>query len=232
LAQSSNNPSLDRLSRALGYVFRDPALLETALTHRSAASDNYERLEFLGDAVLEYVISHELFHRYPHCKEGDLSRLRSSLVKGETLAKIAQQLAVGEYLKLGVGELKSGGFRRTSILADAVEAIFGAISLDGGFEAARMVILRLYQPCFDALPELDQLKDPKTRLQEFLQSRKMPLPSYQIVREEGSKHARTYVVQCEISALPQRRIEGKGSSRRKAEQAAAEDAFRILTENE
>ena len=231
MAQSLNNPLLDRLSRALGYVFRDPGLLETALTHRSAASDNYERLEFLGDAVLEYVISHELFHRYPHCKEGELSRLRSSLVKGETLAKIAQQLAIGECLKLGPGELKSGGFRRTSILADAVEAIFGAISLDGGFEAARTVILRLYQPCFDALPELDQLKDPKTRLQEFLQSRRMPLPSYQIVREEGSKHARTYVVECEISALPER-IEGKGSSRRKAEQAAAEDAFRMLTKNE
>ncbi len=231
MALSLNKPSLLRLSKALGYVFRDPVLLETALTHRSAASENYERLEFLGDAVLEYVISHELFHRYPHCKEGDLSRLRASLVKGETLAEMAQYLAVGDYLKLGPGELKSGGFRRTSILADSMEAIFGAISLDGGFEAARSVILRLYQPCFDSLPELDKLKDPKTRLQEFLQSRKMPLPSYQIVGEEGSKHARVYVVQCEISALPNR-VEGKGSSRRKAEQAAAEEAFRILIENE
>ncbi len=231
MALSSNNSLLARLSKALGYVFRDPVLLETALTHRSAASENYERLEFLGDAVLEYVISHELFHRYPRCKEGDLSRLRASLVKGETLAEMAQHLAVGDYLKLGPGELKSGGFRRTSILADSMEAIFGAISLDGGFEAARSVILRLYQPCFDSLPELDKLKDPKTRLQEFLQSRKMPLPSYQIVGEEGSKHARVYVVQCEIPALPNR-VEGKGSSRRKAEQAAAEEAFRILIENE
>ncbi len=231
MAPSSSNPPLERLGSTLDYAFHDPRLLETALTHRSVASDNYERLEFLGDAVLEHVISHELFHRYPHCKEGDLSRLRSSLVKGETLAEIAQQLAVGDCLKLGPGELKSGGFRRTSILADAIEAIFGAISLDGGFDAARVVILRLYRPCFDSLPELDQLKDPKTRLQEFLQSRKMPLPSYQIVREEGSKHARIYVVQCEIPVLPDQ-IEGKGSSRRKAEQAAAEEAFRMLTESE
>jgi len=225
----SSDSGVNRLYKELGYEFRDPGLLDTALTHRSFAKENYERLEFLGDAVLEYVISHELYHRYPLCNEGDLSRLRSSLVKGETLAEIAQRVAVGECLKLGPGELKSGGFRRTSILADAMEAIFGAISLDRGFEAARTVIMRLYQPCFAALPELDQLKDPKTRLQEFLQSRKMPLPTYQIVREEGSKHSRIYVVQCEIPALPDL-VEGKGSSRRKAEQAAAGEAFRKLME--
>ena len=232
MARSSNNVSLEPLGSALGYAFRNPRLLQAALTHRSATGDNYERLEFLGDAVLEYVISHELFHRYPHCKEGDLSRLRSSLVKGETLAEIAQQqLSLGDHLKLGPGELKSGGFRRTSILADALEAIFGAISLDSGPEAARNVILRLYQPWFGSLPDLDQLKDPKTRLQEFLQSRKMPLPTYRITGEEGNEHARIYIVQCEIPALPDQ-VEGKGSSRRKAEQMAAKEAFRRLMENE
>ncbi len=231
MARSSNNASREHLGRTLGYAFRNPRLLETALTHRSAASDNYERLEFLGDAVLEHVISHELFHRYPHCKEGDLSRLRSSLVKGETLAEIAQQLSLGDHLKLGPGELKSGGFRRTSILADALEAIFGAISLDGGLETARNVILRLYQPWLGSLPDLDQLKDPKTRLQEFLQSRRMPLPNYRITGEEGDKHARIYVVQCEIPVLPVQ-IEGKGSSRRKAEQVAAGKALRLLKGHE
>ncbi len=230
LARSSNRPDLQRLCAALQYRFVDRTLLETALTHRSAAGENYERLEFLGDAVLDYVISHELFQRYPRCNEGELSRLRSSLVNRDMLAEIAQRIAIGDYLRLGPGELKSGGFRRSSILADALEAIFGAISLDSGFDAARTVILRLYQPRFEALPGLDQLKDPKTRLQELLQARRMPLPSYAILREEGSKHARIYVVECSIPDL-QRRVEGRGSSRRKAEQAAAEEALRLLTED-
>ncbi len=231
LAPSSNSPELQRLCRALEYEFRNESLLEMALTHRSAVGENYERLEFLGDAVLDYVISHELYHRYPRCNEGELSRLRSTLVNRDMLARIAQRIVIGEHLKLGPGELKSGGFRRSSILADALEAIFGAISLDSSFAQARAVILRLYKPCFEELPELDQLKDPKTRLQELLQARRMPLPSYSIVREEGSKHARIYVVECESPALPGR-VEGRGSSRRKAEQAAAQEAFRILTEHE
>jgi len=231
LVPSSNRPPLKRLEKALGYTFGDPALLERALTHRSAAAENYERLEFLGDAVLEYVISSELFHRYPLCKEGDLSRLRATLVKGETLAEIAQRLELGEYLRLGAGELKSGGFRRTSILADALEAIFGAISLEGGFEVVRSVILRLYEPCFASLPGLEQLKDPKTRLQEFLQSRKLPLPNYRIVREEGDRHARTYVVECDVALLPER-VEGRGSSRRKAEQEAAGTILEMLNRDE
>ncbi len=231
MAALSDNRQQARLCKALGYLFQDPQLLQRALTHRSAANENYERLEFLGDAVLEYIISNELFHRYRHCKEGDLSRLRSTLVNGETLAGIAQQLSVGECLRLGPGELKSGGFRRTSILADAMEAIIGAISLDGGMEAARKVVLRLYQPRFAALPELDQLKDPKTRLQEFLQSRRMPLPTYHMVREEGDKHTRIHVVECEVEPLPQP-VEGKGSSRRKAEQDAAAKAFRMLSSDE
>ncbi len=231
MGRSSNRPPLDRLTKALGYAFNDPVLLERALTHRSAASENNERLEFLGDAALEYVISTELFHRYPRCKEGDLSRLRATLVRGETLAEIAKRLQLGEYLKLGPGELKSGGFRRTSILADALEAIFGAISLDGGFEAVRSVILHLYEPSFASLPDLEQLKDPKTRLQEVLQSRRLPLPSYRILREEGDRHARTYVVACEVALLPEE-VEGRGSSRRKAEQAAAETILERLKCNE
>ncbi len=231
MARSSNKPPLERLEKDLGHSFSDSTLLERALTHRSAAAENYERLEFLGDAVLEYVISRELFHRYPRCKEGDLSRLRATLVRGETLAGIAQRLQLGDYLRLGPGELKSGGFRRTSILADALEAIFGAISLEGGFEAARSVILRLYEPVFAALPGLEELKDPKTRLQEVLQSRKLPLPSYRIVREEGDRHARIYVVECEVALLPDR-IEGRGSSRRKAEQAAAETVLGMLKRDE
>ncbi len=231
MALSSNSSDLQRLCRALGYEFRDRRLLEMALTHRSAAGENYERLEFLGDAVLDHVISHELYHLYPRSNEGELSRLRSTLVNREMLAGIAQRVAIGEHLKLGQGELKSGGFRRSSILADALEAVFGAISLDSGFPRAREVILRLYRPCFEELPELDQLKDPKTRLQEFLQARRLPLPSYSIIREEGSKHARIYVVKCESPALPER-VEGRGSSRRKAEQAAAREAFRILAGHE
>ena len=161
---------LQALCRTLDYTFKQRALLHQALTHRSATGLNNERLEFLGDAILSLVIAEDLYARYPRAKEGELSRLRSSLVKGETLAELAQELSLGDYLKLGPGELKSGGFRRSSILADAFEALLGAIYLDSGLEACRRVVLRLFQDKLAQLPKPAQLKDPKSRLQEYLQS--------------------------------------------------------------
>ncbi len=213
--------SLDGLSRSLGYRFQDPALLQTAVTHRSAGSDNNERLEFLGDAVLGYVIAEWLYTLFPEASEGQLSRLRASLVKKETLAGIARELEIGDYLSLGSGELKSGGFRRDSILADALEAILGGIVLDGGFEACHSSIQRLFTGRVSQLSVSDELKDPKTRLQEYLQSRKLKVPEYEVVDMTGRVHARQFVVECGVAEL-QQQCTGKGSSRRRAEQAAAE----------
>lgn len=218
---------LERLSRELGHCFNDPELLESALTHRSAGSGNNERLEFLGDAVLSFVISGELFSRFPQADEGSLSRLRAALVKGETLAKLARAVHLGDYLRLGAGELKSGGFRRESILADALEALIGAVYIDAGIDAARSLVMQLFAPRLaEAKPEAAQ-KDPKTRLQEFLQSRHMPLPEYEVVSVEGDAHAQTFVVECRIDILPEP-VRGIGGSRRKAEQSAAEQALVTL----
>jgi len=175
------NRSLDGLSRSLGYRFQDPGLLQAAVTHRSAGSSNNERLEFLGDAVLGYVIAEWLYTQFPEASEGQLSRLRASLVKKETLAGIARELKIGDYLSLGSGELKSGGFRRDSILADALEAILGGIVMDSGFEACRTSIQRLFADRVSRLSASDELKDPKTRLQEYLQSRKLDLPDYEVM---------------------------------------------------
>lgn len=205
----------------LSYVFRNADLKREALTHRSAGSRNYERLEFLGDSVLSLVISNELFHRQPKATEGELSRLRASLVNGEKLAEIAQQYGVGDHIILGPGELKSGGYRRASILADVVEALLGAIYLDGGFDTCRDAILEIYADSLANLPDPEALKDPKTRLQEFLQSRKYRLPEYSILEETGKAHNRHYKVKCKVSDLDMDSF-GEGSSRRKAEQAAAE----------
>jgi ribonuclease-3 len=211
---------LDGLSRALDYRFDNPDLLEAALTHRSAGSNNNERLEFLGDAVLGYVIAAWLFDRYPDASEGDLSRLRASLVKRESLAGIARGLQMGEFLRLGTGELKSGGFRRDSILADAIEAVFGAIVLDSDFDHCRATILRLFESRLEALGPVDELKDPKTRLQEYLQSRKLDLPRYTVAEVSGKAHRQHFVVECDVESLA-RRTAGTGSSRRRAEQEAA-----------
>ncbi|RRQ21191.1 ribonuclease III [Thiohalobacter thiocyanaticus] len=211
---------LDALARRLCHEFGSPALLQQALTHRSAGNLNNERLEFLGDAVLGLVIADALYARYPRASEGDLSRLRASLVKKPTLAGIARELELGEHLQLGSGELKSGGFRRDSILADALEAVIGAVYLDAGFEAAAGLVLQLYQPRLQSLPEAAALKDPKTRLQEYLQSRHIELPDYQVIQVSGKAHAQTFEVECYIPGLD-RRSRGRGSSRRKAEQAAA-----------
>ena len=211
--------SLDKLKRHLDYKFGDEALLETALTHRSVTQNNNERLEYLGDAVLGMVIAEELFKRFPKANEGELSRLRASLVKGETLAEIALSFDLGDVVRLGQGELKSGGFRRKSILADAFEAILGAIYLDGGFESCRKIILEQFSSRLDtASPETAE-KDPKTRLQEYRQASKESLPEYEIVNITGEEHAQTFTVECVVTGMSPVRAEG--SSRRKAEQAAA-----------
>lgn len=220
-------PPLDALCKGLGYRFTDPQLLETALTHRSVGSHNNERLEFLGDAVLSFVISAELFRRFTNANEGSLSRLRASLVKGDTLALIALDLKLGDYLNLGSGELKSGGFRRESILADALEAIFGAVYLDSDIERARQLILELYEDRIAAVQPAANLKDPKTRLQEFLQARRLPLPTYNVIAMEGEAHEQTFTVSCSVEGLAEP-TSATAASRRKAEQAAAELALRAL----
>lgn len=218
---------LDTLCRDLGYRFRDAGLLEMALTHRSMGSRNNERLEFLGDAVLSFVISAELYRRFGDVNEGTLSRLRASLVKGDTLALIALDLNLGDSLNLGSGELKSGGYRRESILADALEAIFGAVYLDSDIERARQLILELYEEKIDAVQPAANLKDPKTRLQEFLQARRLPLPTYSVTAMEGEAHEQTFTVSCAVEGLTEPTI-AVAASRRKAEQAAAELALRAL----
>ena len=209
-----------RLSKLLDYRFKDEGLLEQALTHRSAAKKHNERLEFLGDAVLGMVIADALFVRFPTVPEGKLTRMRSTLVKGDTLAEMAKEAGVGELLKLGQGELKSGGHRRSSILADAVEAILGAIYLDDGINTVRGVILRLWSDRIDRLDPNEHPKDSKTRLQEYLQSRREPLPVYEVVTISGKDHAQTFEVSCCVDKLDQH-SHGTGASRREAEQDAA-----------
>lgn len=216
--------SIDRCSQNVGYTFERPELLQEALTHRSAGSRNNERMEFLGDSVLNFVIAAELFRRFPQAAEGDLSRLRATLVKGDRLAEIASRLNLGEFLVLGSGELKSGGFRRSSILSDALEAIFGAVLLDGGFQRAHDLILNIYHDLLDSLPDVSQLKDPKTRLQEFLQARKLPLPEYVVAEVTGEAHRQVFTIACKVESLGID-TQGSGNSRRKAEQNAALQAL-------
>jgi ribonuclease-3 len=210
----------------LSYELRDAALFSAALTHRSFAGMNNERLEFLGDAVLNLLVAEHLYRAFPQASEGDLSRLRSRLVSGESLAQLAVALGLGEALNLGPGELKSGGFRRKSILADALEALCGAVFLDGGLPAARHAVETLFAARIAALPAPATLKDAKTRLQEHLQGQGLALPVYVVERIEGEPHAHTFSVRCEAAALG-RRTWGSGSTRRSAEQQAAE---RLLEE--
>ena len=217
-------PDLRILSKQLGYVFQEPALLRQALTHRSHGAPHNERLEFLGDAVLSLCISSTLYQDFPKLTEGDLSRMRAHLVKEPTLAEIAQGMQLGDFLALGEGELKSGGFRRPSILADALEAILGAIYLDSGFGAACKVIEHLYSPIITQLDPKKLSKDPKTQLQEYLQSLKFPLPHYLIIATEGEAHEQHFKVECVIPELSIRAV-GEGASRRKAEQEAAKLAY-------
>ena len=208
------------LEQTLGYEPTELAWFEMALTHRSAEGANNERLEFLGDAVLSLITAQYLFERFPGADEGTLSRLRARLVSGESLAQQAAAVQLGELLALGPGELKSGGFRRESILADALEALCGALYLDGGLEAARRGMLRWLESGLPNDEELGELKDPKTRLQELLQARGLPLPRYSIESVEGELHAQLFRVRCEVEPLAAC-AHGQGSSRRRAEQAAA-----------
>lgn len=225
------NPELQRLLRRIGYSFDKIELLTLALTHRSCGAHNNERLEFLGDSVLNFTIGEALYRRFPQAREGQLSRLRAQLVKGETLAEIARELALGDSLILGEGELKSGGHRRESILADAVEAIIGAIYLDGGMAACRQRLLAWYQTRLDALSLDTSQKDPKTRLQEYLQARKVPLPQYTVVDVAGEAHAQAFTVQCSVALLPQPTLAQAGS-RRAAEKLAASTALQQLQARE
>jgi ribonuclease-3 len=218
---------LSRLSRALGYTFCNEPLLLEALTHRSVGARNNERLEFLGDSILSFVVTSELYARFPECDEGELSRYRARLVKGDTLAVVARRLKLGDYLRLGPGELRSGGFDRDSILANTVEAIIGAIYLDSGLENARTFTLTMLRDQFDTITTAGGVKDPKTQLQEMLQARRLPLPVYEVVSVTGEAHAQTFTVLCRVQVLDAP-AEGKGTSRRKAEQDAAQKALRLL----
>ncbi len=215
------------LEKALGYRFKDKRLLQTALTHRSHGSSHNERLEFLGDGVLNCVIASALFERFPDLPEGDLSRLRAHLVRQESLHQLALQLRLGEHLRLGEGEMRSGGHQRPSILADALEALFGAVYLESGFDVAAGLIRRLFASLLEALVPGQSMKDPKTRLQEWLQGRRKPLPRYQLLETTGAAHDQRFHVACQIDALGIA-TRGMGASRRLAEQAAAEKALEEL----
>jgi ribonuclease-3 len=217
----------DALCRQIGHVFTQPLLLQRALTHRSHSAAHNERLEFLGDSVLNCAIAKYLYDTYPDLPEGDLSRLRSNLVNQQTLSILAQQLQLGELLLLGEGERKSGGFRRPSILADALESLIGAVFLDAGFAAAEKVVLGLFVPFIQQADVNSLGKDAKTLLQEYLQSRKLALPRYSVVATRGEAHEQLFQVECEIAQM-QLSTRGEGSSRRIAEQAAADVAYQKL----
>jgi ribonuclease-3 len=219
-----------RLIASIGYEFKDEDLLEQALSHRSYSRRNNERLEFLGDAILNCTIAQALFDRFPNAKEGQMSRLRAHLVKGDTLAEIGREFNLGDFLKLGSGELKSGGFRRDSILADAVEAIIGAISKDTNLETSQSVLLGWFEERISNLDLKENIKDSKTRLQEFLQARRQPLPEYDVTNISGEAHQQEFTVQCSIESL-NKPLEGIGSSRRMAEQEAAQAALKALGES-
>jgi ribonuclease-3 len=210
----------DWLQERLGYSFTDTGLLSQALTHRSAGSDNNERLEYLGDAVLSFVVAEMLFEAHADASEGELSRYRASLVSGDALGEVALELGIGEHLRLGEGELKSGGNRRASILADALEALVGAVYLDKGLGAARALAARLLQRRLEELPGASELKDAKTRLQEWLQGRGFALPEYKVLEIHGEPHEQRFRVRCDIGELAIA-AEAEGSSRRRAEQEAA-----------
>lgn len=218
-----------RLSAAIGYTFKDEGLLEQALSHRSYSRKNNERLEFLGDAILNCTIAQALFEQFPNAKEGQMSRLRAHLVKGETLAEIGREFNLGDVLKLGSGELKSGGYRRDSILADAVEAIIGAISLDAELATSQKVLLAWFEERLQNLDLKENIKDSKTRLQEYLQARRMSLPDYTVTHISGEAHQQQFTVHCSVESI-EKPFKGIGSSRRMAEQEAAQAALKALGE--
>ncbi len=217
---SDNN----RLIKRLGYPFTDESLVDRALSHRSVGSVNNERLEFIGDSIVNFLMAEALFNQFPDSREGELSQMRAQLVKGATLAEIAREFELGDFLHLGPGELKSGGHRRDSILADAVEALIGAMYLDGGMDACRKHVNVWYQSRLESISPRQEIKDAKSRLQEYLQGRGRSLPKYHVRETTGCDHQQEFTVECEIEHLKQR-FEGVGSSRRSAEQAAAQAAI-------
>lgn len=217
----------ERFQRAFAYRFHDPALLQQALTHRSLGALNNERLEFLGDGLINFIVGAALYAAQPKAEEGALSRLRASLVCEESLAKIARGLELGDVLRLGESELKSGGYTRDSILADGLEALVGAVYIDGGFEAAREVCQRLFAGMLANLPDAETLKDSKTKLQEWLQARSRPLPRYEVLAESGPAHAKRFSVRCQLNDA-MLATEAEGSSRRGAEQDAAQKMLEKL----
>jgi ribonuclease-3 len=219
--------SLDELYKILGYSFHNEELLRQALTHRSVRSRNNERLEFLGDSILNFVIAAHVYERYSEAPEGDLSRIRASLVNKDTLAKLGQKLQLGDFLALGAGELKSGGYRRQSILADAVEAIFGAVYLDSNISRCARFILKHYEGLLSEPVDVKFLKDPKTQLQEYLQSRQRDLPVYEMLEASGKPHAQTFKVRCSVAGMDETTV-GTGKSRRRAEQEAASAMLALL----
>ncbi len=218
---------LEPLELALGYTFNDRSLLEVALTHCSMGANNNERFEFLGDSLINLVIAEALYRKFPRATEGELTRLRALCVRGDTLAEIGESLALGDYLKLGVGELKSGGSRRPSIIADALEATIAAIYLDGHFDIMKQCVLVWYEPRLQQMTLSMNQKDPKTQLQEWLQGRKLTLPKYTVMSIEGESHNQMFLVTCEVGSPPIS-SEGRGESRRKAEQIAAEKILEQL----
>ncbi|GAA6204216.1 MULTISPECIES: ribonuclease III [Thalassotalea] len=227
---NSNALAINQLSKKLGYRFQEPTLLIQALTHRSAKGDHNERLEFLGDSILGFVIAETLYDKFPQENEGDLTRMRSSLVKGVTLAEVARGFNLGDYLILGPGELKSGGHRRDSILEDAVEAIIGAIYIDSDMATCKSLILSWFEQRLNAIKPGQAQKDPKTRLQEYLQGRKIALPIYEVIDTTGQSHNQEFTVRCTTSEIDNEVIT-KGTSRRKAEQSAAEKVLEIILAN-
>ncbi len=218
---------MNDLSKLIKYKFSNSQLLDLALTHRSYSKTNNERMEFLGDSILNNIISVEIYYRFPDIPEGDLSRLRASLVKGETLAKIAVEYSIGDYIKLGSGELKSGGFRRSSILADALEAIIGAVFLDSDYKTVSNFVLSIYSSQLNNCIPGDELKDPKTRLQEHLQAKGQSVPNYDVTSITGKSHQQKFSVECFVHDMDKTFI-GDGTSRRKAEQQAASMALKYL----
>ena len=216
--------NLSRLIRQLGYDFQDTSLVELALSHRSVGATNNERLEFLGDSILGFVIGEALFAKFPKASEGDLSRMRAQLVKGKTLAEIAREFELGGYLNLGPGEMKSGGHRRESILADVVEALIGAIYLDANMDTCRTQVLRWYASRLDKISPQTNSKDAKTQLQEWLQGRKKPLPVYHLAKVEGAEHNQTFHIECQLQGI-QKTFQGQASSRKVAEQQSAQAAL-------
>nr|WP_159715552.1 ribonuclease III [Blochmannia endosymbiont of Camponotus nipponensis] len=222
---------VETLQKKLGYIFIRCDLLLQALTHKSSSAQHNERLEFLGDAILNYVITNILYHKFPCITEGGMSRMRASLVRENTLATLAREFDLGNYLKLGQGELKSGGYRRESILANTIEALIGGIFLDSDIQTVEMLIINWYRIRLNQIDPYDKQKDPKTRLQEYMQHRRLPLPVYWVNQIVGEAHNQKFSINCQVSELIQPII-GRGSSRRRAEQNAAEKVLKILEYND